>query len=236
MLQPLLSRGTAFAGWLPVATTLLILAGCGGASRTSHGSSSEASTAAPASSAASSRSPASPKGKIRAEDGAGKLLFELSPSAKGYDVTAAGGRRLGTVKVETDRVKASDERGQPAFKVTQKDRGFKLYREPAAPGGADVELAGLRAEAGDFRIKDARDQELFRGKAKESKTKVSAPGGQSWGVKVKDDGVEVEDATGKRVLRVKGLRSVPAAVFSAAPQYSPLQKAAVAVYCARIGP
>ena len=55
-------------------------------------------------------------------------------------------------------------------------------------------------------------------------------------LKQKEDGVEVEDATGKRLVRIKGLKSSAAALFCAAPEYDMLQKAAVTAYCARIGP
>ncbi|HTE17254.1 MAG TPA: hypothetical protein VK689_02605 [Armatimonadota bacterium] len=216
---------------------VVLISGCGGSAPTAGGSDpGGAPRAVPVSYAPGSPGVSSPSAKIRAEDGAGKLLFELSPSAKGYDVSADGGRKLGTVKVEADRVKASDERGRPAFKVKQKEGGFKRYREPAGAGGADIELAHLRTDADGFKIKDAQGRELFQGKTKEAKTKVTGPGGASWKLKAKDDGLEVEDAAGKRLIRVKGLRSMPAAVFCAAPRYSPLQKATVAAYCARIAP
>ena len=52
-----------------------------------------------------------------------------------------------------DRVKVSDAKGQPAYKVKGKatGAGFKLSREPASPGGQDVELASWSLGAGGFR-------------------------------------------------------------------------------------
>lgn len=173
--------------------------------------------------------------KIKVENGAGAPLFALDPSPKGFHVEGAGGRKLGDVKVEADRVKVANASGQPAFKVKQKDAGFKLYREPAAPGGADVELAGYSPEADGFRVKDGSDREVYRGKAKEGKTKVSGPGGRIYVLKTKEDGMEVEDAAGKRLVRIKGVKSPAAALFCAAPEYDVLQKAAVTAYSARIG-
>lgn len=172
---------------------------------------------------------------IQVENGAGAPLFTLDPSPKGFHVAGAGGRKLGDVKVESDRVKAANAAGQPAFKVKRKDAGFKLYREPAAPGGADTEIAGYSPEGGDFRVKDGSDREVYRGKQKDGKTKVSGPGGRTYVLKTKDDGMEVEDAAGKRLVRIKGLKSQAAALFCAAPEYDTLQKAAVVAYSARIG-
>ena len=54
-------------------------------------------------------------------------------------------------------------------------------------------------------------------------------------VKPKEDGSEVEDAAGKRLIRLKGLDSPLAACFCAAPEYDLLQKAAVVAYLAKFG-
>src|SRR4051812_47992055 len=69
------------------------------------------------------------KTKIRVEDGSGKLLFALDPSAKGFHVEREDGQPIGSVKVEADRVKVADAQDRPAFKVKRKADGFKLYRE-----------------------------------------------------------------------------------------------------------
>jgi hypothetical protein len=180
--------------------------------------------------------------KIRVEDGAGKLLFALDPSDKGFHVEAVGGQKIGSVKVEADRVKVADADDRPAFKVKRKEDGFKLYREPATAGGADVELADVRVAQGfspgrgsDFSIRSAAGQELYRGKPKEARTKVTGPGGRVFDVKPKENGAEVEDASGKRLIRLKGLTSPAAATFCAAPEYDLLQKAAVVAYLAKSG-
>jgi hypothetical protein len=173
-----------------------------------------------------------PGRRIEVEDGSGKRVFALSESAGGYEVLTEGKRQAGSIKVQEDRVKASNESGQPACKVKMKEDGFKLYREPMRPGGADVELLELKVAGGDFRIKDPRDQVLYHGRKGETKTKVSGPGGRQLVAKLKEDGVEVEDGSGTRLVRVKGFQSVPAAVFCAS-EYDLLEKAAVVAYCAR---
>jgi len=171
---------------------------------------------------------------IRVEDGAGAVLFVLQPSEKGFRVKSGDGRKLGAIKVQEDRMKVSDAAGKPAYKLKLKGGGFKLYREPEQAGGTDVEVA--RFESGDagFRIKDPEGRVLYQGETRGPKVKVSGPEGRQWVVKEKGDGVEVEDASGAGLARVKGLKSVPAGVFGAAAEFDLLQKALVAAYATRV--
>jgi len=184
---------------------------------------------------AASPSGAAPGAKVKVKNGAGATLFALAPSDKGFQVEADGGKKLGSVKVEADRVKVANAAGQPAFKVKQKGSGFKLYREPAQAGGSDIEIAEYSQEGAGFRVKDAGERELYRGKPEGGVLKVTGPNGQSFRIKRKADAVEVEDAGGKRLVRVEGLSAPAAAVFCAAPQFDTLQKAAVTAYSMRAG-
>jgi hypothetical protein len=177
-----------------------------------------------------------PGGRIKVEDGAGTTLFQLESSAKGFQVEDDAGKKIGAVKVESDRVKVADAADRPAFKVKQKEGGFKLYREPAAPGGADVELANFWAGDGALQIKDGADRFLYKGKDKGGKFEVDGPAGRRLVVKAKEDGYEVEDPAGKRLIRLKGVVSPGAALFCAATEYDVLQKAAVVAYTARVAP
>ena len=217
----------AFRTYLPAVLALLVLAGCQPPAPSDIGpGGNPQSASAPAADANT---------KIKVEDGNGAVLFVLDPSDKGYQVEDGNGRKLGSIKVEANRVKVSNEQGNPAYKIKQDDTGFKLYREPATKGQPDIELAQYRTDGQDFRIKSPQDQELYRGKAKGAKVKVETPGGQQLDVKEKEDGLEVEDASGKRLIRIKGLKSVAAAAFAAGNEYDTLQKAAVVAYAARIG-
>ncbi len=211
---------------------VLCAALAGGCNRQSGG--------APPADTGSQATPGQPAGggagnRVSAEDGSGKILFVLEPSDKGYRIVDGGGRQIGSVKVESDRMKVSDAGDRPAFKLKLKDEGFKLYREPATAGGADVELARYQGSGDRFRILDPQDRELYRGKIRDTSVKVDGPGG-GMTVAEKEDGVEVEDAAGNRLLRMRGLKSVPAAVFSASKEYDVLARAAVAAYGARIQP
>lgn len=179
-------------------------------------------------------SAAAQSGRIKLEDASGRVIVALTPEGAGYAVEDGTGKKLGRVKVENDRVKVADASGKPAFKVKQKEGGYKLYREPAVPGSADVELAAVWPEPNGLLIKDASDRELYKGKRDGGHMKVAGRGGVLWTVKEKPDGVEVE-AAGKRLVKLTGLRSAPAAVLCAAPTYGPLEKAAVLAYAARLG-
>lgn len=179
---------------------------------------------------------AAPNARITVEDAAGKVLFVLDPSGAGYKVEGAGGKKLGTVKVEADRVKLADDKLKPAYKVKQKEGGFKLYREPAQAGGADAELANLVLQGAEFVVKNPQDREVYKGRTTGASSKVNGAGGRQLVVKSKPDGLEVEDASGKRLVRIKGIKSIPAAVFIAGSEYDTLQKAAVTAFSARIGP
>jgi hypothetical protein len=215
----------------PISAALVLLAGtlvlgCGGGSSDSPSGGSGGSGGGGGS--------AAPGQVIEITDAGGAKVYELEPSDKGYQIEDPDGKKLGTIKVESDRVKVADASGKATYKIKQKASGFKLYREPAVSGGADVELAQYAPDGKGFRIKDASEKELYRGKDKDTKIEVSGPESRSYVVKSKPDGMEVEDPAGKRLLRVKGLDSAAAAIFNAAPEYDTLQKAAVTAYAARI--
>lgn len=167
--------------------------------------------------------------------GTGELLFRLERSDKGYSVEGPSGK-LASVKVQEDRVKLADPGGTPLFKVKQKEGGFKLYREPAAKGGADIELANFWSGGGELQIKDGSDRQLYDGKDKGGKYEVKGPEGRTYVLKTRDDGLEVEDSSGKRLVRIKGLSSPAAGLFCAAPEYDPLQKACVVSFTAGVAP
>lgn len=179
--------------------------------------------------------PSAAPARISVEDGKGGVLFVLTPSTQGYSVSGAGGAGLGNVELGTDRALITASKGGSRYRVKRKETGFKLYRD-AGKGGADVEIAALKSKEGKFRIKDPKDRELYQGKVKDQKAKVSTPSGAGWVLKAKPDGAEVEDGSGRRLVRMQGLTSAPAAVFCAAPEFDPLQKAVVTAYCARFGP
>jgi hypothetical protein len=171
--------------------------------------------------------------RIRVNSG-GSVVFDLKAEGTGFAIEDKDGKKVGSVKVESDRVKVADADGKPAFKVKKKDAGFKLYREPAQAGGADVELANYSPDDVGFRIKDASDKELYRGKKKGEEYEVTGPEKKQYVIKNLRDGIEVEDQFGQRLVRLKGLGSVPAAIFITAPEYDTLQKAAVTAYAAGV--
>lgn len=175
------------------------------------------------------------QGTITAADAAGNPLFTLRGAGAAFAVQGAGNRALGNIKVEKDRVKLKNERGQPAFKVKRKEDRYKLYREPTAPGSADVETGALQVEAGEFKVLDASDRELYKGKTGGSAWKVRAAGGGTWNVQVSAVGVDVFDAAGKRLLRLTGSTSPGLAVFCAAREFDVLQKATMAAAVGSLG-
>lgn len=210
---------------LAVCGLALSLAGCGGGSEAEDapsGGGGGGSASAPA--------------RVELNDGAGQLVFKLERSGEGYTVDDADGKKLASVKLESDRAKLKDADAKPTYKIKQKGSGFKLYREPEVQGGADVELYDFSMDGGELKIKDPSDRFLYKGKPKEAKLKVENASGQFWDVKTKDDGIEVEDATGKRLIRLKGVSSPAAAVVCAAPEFDPLQKAVVVAYTAGVAP
>lgn len=170
---------------------------------------------------------------MEVSSGTGTLLFRLEKSDKGYSVQGPQGK-LASIKVESDRVKLADSGGKPRFKAKQKDGGFKLYREPETQGSADIEQANFRSGGGELQIKDGSDRELYKGKDKGGKFEVRGPGGKSYVLKSKPDGIEVEDPAGKRLARIKGLTSPGAALFCAAPEYDTLQKATAVAFTAGV--
>lgn len=204
----------------------LSLAGCGGSSKGSEGK--------PSSGGGGGGPTASAPARVELNDGAGKLLFKLERSENGYTVDDDAGNKLASVKLESDRAKLKDADAKPTYKIKQKGTGFKLYREPAVQGGADVELFDFAMDGGELKIKDASDRFLYKGKPKENKLKVQGPTGQFYDVKSKPDGVEVEDSSGKRLIRLKGVSSPAAAVVCAAPEFDMLQKAVVVAYSAGV--
>jgi hypothetical protein len=173
-------------------------------------------------------------GVLQVSDAAGATLLKLTPNDKGYSITGKGGAALGTAKVEADRVKVSDATGKAAYKVKDKDGGFKLYKVPAAPDTVDIEQASFRWEQDGFKVKDPNDKELVRGKGKENGAKISCADGRSFKVKTTADGVVVDDDAGKKIIRVQGTQSPAAALFCVLKEYNPLQQAAVLAHVSRL--
>jgi hypothetical protein len=190
--------------------------------------------------AGASAAPVRPRGgpnpelvPIEVTDGAGKLVFKLQLQGAEFHVTDGTGRKLGSIRKEGDRVKAFNPQMKAVGKLKQKEDGYKLYREPAAAGQPDVELVKFKLEDGRFKIKDAQDRVLADAKEAGGGAKATGAAGQRWTVKRKPDGVEVEDAAGKRLLRVKGKSSPEAALFCVLPGYDTLQKATVIAWSSR---
>lgn len=172
-------------------------------------------------------------GVLQVSDPSGPVL-KLTPSDKGFSIAGKGGVALGKVKVEPDRVKVADAAGKAAYKVKDKDGGFKLYKEPAASGGADVEQAAFWWEGDGFQVKDPSDREVIRGKGRGVGMKVRCADGRVFSFKTSGDGIEVDDAAGKKVVFVQGTQSPAAALFCALKEYEPLQKAAVLAHVSRL--
>jgi hypothetical protein len=173
---------------------------------------------------------------IVVEDGAQATLFVLEPSNEGYQVQAAGGFTLGFVKVEADRVEAANERNETVYSIKRDKGGFTLYREPDGQTNEAAQMVRLRSSGSGFNITGSQDQELYRAAAGGAVTDVTIPGGKQMQIRERGNQTEVTDASGRRLIRVKGLRSASAAVFCAGREYDLLQRAAVTAYSARIAP
>ncbi len=173
-------------------------------------------------------------GVLEVSDASGATVIKLTPNAKGFAISGKGGAALGKVKVEPDRVKVADAAGKASYKVKDKDGGFKLYREPASPGGADIEQAAFWWEADGFQVKDPNDREIIRGKGRGAGMKVRCADGRAFSFKPSGTGIEVDDAAGKKVVVVQGTQSPAAALFCALKEYEPLQKAAVLAHVSRL--
>jgi hypothetical protein len=173
-------------------------------------------------------------GILEVSDAAGATVLKLTPNDKGFSITGKGGAALGKAKVEPDRVKVADASGKPAYKVKDKDNGFKLYKEPATAGAADIEQAAYWWENDGFQVKDPNDREIIKGKGRGTGMKVRCADGRTFSFKPSGDGIEVDDAAGKKLLRVQGTQSAAAALFCALKEYDPLQKAAVLAHVSRL--
>jgi uncharacterized protein YxjI len=173
-------------------------------------------------------------GVLTVSDATGATVLQLTPSDKGFLVSGKGGAGLGKVKVEPDRVKVADAAGKPAYKVKDKDGGFKLYKEPTTAGAADIEQAAFWWENDGFQVKDPNDREIIRGKGRGVALKVRCADGRAFSFKPAGNGIEVDDAAGKKLVSVQGTQSAAAALFCVLKEYDPLQKAAVLAHVSRL--
>jgi len=174
--------------------------------------------------------------EVRLEDSLGKLVLRIVPEGKGFRVESSAGKKLGSVKVDADRVKSKDDGGMPRYKIKSQPDGFKLYREPAIAGGADVEMAQWIVQPEGFRLKSPDGKVVFSGKNRETRVKVqNAAGKDIYALKGRPDGSEIEDAAGKRPFRLKPMASPASSLFAVIPGYDPLARATVLAYEVSIG-
>ena len=179
---------------------------------------------------------AAPAAAVRLEDSLGKLVLRIVPEGKGFRVESSAGKKLGSVKVEADRVKSKDDGGKPRYKIKSQPDGFKLYQEPATAGGADVEMAQWIVQAECFRLKAPDGKIVFSGKNRETRVKVqNAAGKDVYALKGRPDGSEIEDPAGKRLFRLKPTATPASSLFAVIPGYDPLARATVLAYEASIG-
>ncbi len=156
-------------------------------------------------------------------DGAGALLAKLIKRPDGaYTLKDGQGKKLGKLKVQADRVKASSADGQPRAKVKKKEDGFKLL------DGAEKTIFKAKFKpGGKLKLKNEQGEELG---------KLGPKGGKLQGAEISlRSGPIVEvKRNGQSVVKVKGAIRAEAASLLAYEGLDLYQQAALLVFVSEV--
>lgn len=139
----------------------------------------------------------------------------------GYKLRGEGDKKVGKIKVESDRVKVKDADGDPLGKVKKKAGAFKVY------GPDDATLFKAKRKDGKIKIKSDTGEELGKLKGNTLTWK-----GQTITAKAEDANVVVTGPSGP--LKVTGV-TPDRAVWLGVPDLSQELKLAIVVFLRDVG-
>jgi hypothetical protein len=169
----------------------------------------------------------SPTDKIRWRDASNGLLLELKPRDGGYTLADGADVKIGSIKVEADRVKLEDAEGVELAKVKMKEdggveledaSGNRLYRIKLDPDGS-------------FRVRNASDETVYKAKLKDDGYEVrDASGATLAKAKARDGKVNFKTEEGESLGELKGTENARAAMWLALDGLPPRQRAAIVAF------